>query len=378
MIITYRRLRTAVVFRVFGGFWRTAFQVFGVVLVISTSVPLFILVVIPLAFIYKRIQTYYLCTSRELKRLDATTKSPIFSNFGETLAGLATIRAYEQQGRFISHMRTQIDRNLQAYFPSFSCNRWLAVRIELIGSFLIFSAAQLSVLALVRSRNISAGLVGLLMSYTLNTTQSLNWIVRSASEVETNIVSIERIQEYINLPSEAPLIIDKHRPADDWPAEGGIIFDDYSTRYREGLDLVLKSVSFTVKPGTKVGVCGRTGAGKSTLTLALYRVIEKVSGRILIDNVSTESRVQIPNFSKSTADCLKSKQVDISTIGLYDLRSHLSIIPQDSQCFEGTMRQNLDPEGLATDEAIWKALENSRLSDHVRSMEGGLDAKVAE
>lgn len=255
-------------------------------MVISTSVPLFILVVIPLAFVYKRIQTYYLATSRELKRLDATTKSPIFSNFGETLAGLATIRAYEQQDRFIGQMRGQIDRNLQAYFPSFSCNRWLAVRIELIGSFLIFSAAQLSVIALVRSRNINAGLVGLLMSYALNTTQSLNWIVRSASEVETNIVSIERIQEYIELPSEAPLVIDKHRPADDWPTEGEIVFDDYSTRYREGLDLVLKSVSFTVKPGTKVGVCGRTGAGKSTLTLALYRIIEKVSGRILIDNVS--------------------------------------------------------------------------------------------
>jgi len=359
--------------RVFGGFWRTAFQVLGVIVVISTSVPLFILVVIPLAFIYKRIQTYYLATSRELKRLDATTKSPIFSNFGETLAGLATIRAYEQQDRFIAQMRGQIDRNLQAYFPSFSCNRWLAVRIELIGSFLIFSAAQLSVIALVRSRNINAGLVGLLMSYALNTTQSLNWIVRSASEVETNIVSIERIQEYIELPSEAPLVIDKHRPADDWPSEGGIIFDDYSTRYREGLDLVLKSVSFTVKPGTKVGVCGRTGAGKSTLTLALYRVIEKVSGRILIDNVSKV--LQMPKANRLTSSCW---QVDISTIGLYDLRHHLSIIPQDSQCFEGTMRQNLDPEGLATDESIWKALEQSRLSDHVRSMEGGLDARVSE
>lgn len=255
-------------------------------LVISSSVPLFILVVIPLAFVYKRIQTYYLATSRELKRLDATTKSPIFSNFGETLGGLSTIRAYEQQKRFIQHNQNQIDRNLQAYFPSFSCNRWLAVRIELIGSFLIFSAAQLAVIALVRSRNINAGLVGLLMSYALNTTQSLNWIVRSASEVETNIVSIERIQEYIDLPSEAPLVIDSNRPDVDWPQRGGIVFEDYSTRYREGLDLVLRNVSFTVKPGTKVGVCGRTGAGKSTLTLALYRVIEKVSGRILIDDVS--------------------------------------------------------------------------------------------
>lgn len=124
------------------------------------------------------------------------------------------------------------------------------------------------------------------MSYALNTTQSLNWIVRSATEVETNIVSIERIQEYIDLPSEAPLVIPENRPDDSWPAEGAIVFDDYSTRYREGLDLVLKGVSFTIKPGTKVGVCGRTGAGKSTLTLAIYRVIERVGGKILIDDVS--------------------------------------------------------------------------------------------
>lgn len=150
------------------------------------------------------------------------------------------------------------------------------------------------------------------------------------------------------------MIIPDNRPDDSWPAEGSIVFDDYSTRYREGLDLVLKGVSFTIKPGTKVGVCGRTGAGKSTLTLALYRVIEKVSGKVAIDNI------------------------DISTIGLHDLRSHLSIIPQDSQCFEGTMRQNLDPEGLATDAELWKALDQARLKDHVESMEGHLEAKVSE
>lgn len=205
-----------------------------------------------------------------------------------------------------------------------------------------------------RSRNIDAGLVGLLMSYALNTTQSLNWIVRSATEVETNIVSIERILEYIDLPAEAPLHIEGKEPKESWPDKGEIVFEDYSTRYRDDLDLVLKGVSITIKPGTKVGVCGRTGAGKSTLTLALYRVIEKVSGRILIDDV------------------------DISTIGLADLRSHLSIIPQDSQCFEGTMRQNLDPEGVASDAELWKALEQSRLKNHVESMDGGLEALVSE
>lgn len=160
------------------------------------------------------------------------------------------------------------------------------MRLELIGSLLIFAAAQLSVIALVRDRSLDAGLVGLLMSYALNTTQSLNWIVRSATEVETNIVSIERIIEYIDLPSEAPLIVEDSRPRKAWPDKGAIEFDGYSTRYRDGLGLVLNEVSFKIAPGTKVGVCGRTGAGKSTLTLALYRVIEKVAGRISIDGVS--------------------------------------------------------------------------------------------
>ena len=131
-----------------------------------------------------------------------------------------------------------------------------------------------------------ASLVGLLMSYALSTTQNLNWIVRSATEVETNIVSIERIQEYVDLPPEAPLVIPASRPDDEWPDKGEITFENYSTRYRDGLDLVLKDVSFTIKSGTKVGVCGRTGAGKSSLTLALYRVIERVSGRVLIDDVN--------------------------------------------------------------------------------------------
>ena len=128
------------------------------------------------------------------------------------------------------------------------------------------------------------------MSYALSTTQNLNWIVRSATEVETNIVSIERIQEYIDLPPEAPLILSDSRPKDSWPDKGEIVFDQYSTRYREGLDLVVKDISFTVKPGSKVGVCGRTGAGKSTLTLALYRVLERVSGKILIDGVNLHGR----------------------------------------------------------------------------------------
>ncbi|KEI41088.1 uncharacterized protein L969DRAFT_86336 [Mixia osmundae IAM 14324] len=340
--------------RVFGGFFRTLASVIGVIVVISTSAPLFLVVVIPLLFAYKRIQSYYLATSRALKRLDATSKSPIFASFSETLTGLTTIRAYRQQKRFSAENEGKVDRNQRAYFPSVSCNRWLAVRLEFIGSIIIFAAALLSVFGLVRSKTLDAGLVGLMMTYALSTTQALNWIVRSATEVETNIVSIERMQEYISLPPEAPEVISDNRPPADWPSKGAIEFVDYATRYRAGFDLILKDINFKIKPGERVGVCGRTGAGKSSLLNCLFRIIEPAAGKILIDDV------------------------DISQIGLHDLRSRLSIIPQDSQCFEGTMRDNLDPTREATDTQLWRALENTRLKTHVQTMEGGLDAHVDE
>ncbi|KWU42263.1 P-loop containing nucleoside triphosphate hydrolase protein [Rhodotorula sp. JG-1b] len=340
--------------RVFGGFARTLAGVFGMVAVISTSAPAFLLVLLPLLVIYKRVQTYYLATSRELKRLDATTKSPIFASFQETLGGVSTIRAYRQNARFIAENEARVDRNQEAYFPSINCNRWLAIRLEFIGACLILSTALLAVTTLVRTSNVNAGVVGLMLSYALSTTQTLNWIVRSATEVETNIVSVERVQEYIDLPSEAPLEVPDEKPSEDWPQHGSIRFDHVNARYRKDLDLVLRDVNFEIKAGEKVGVCGRTGAGKSSLTMVLYRIIEVESGTVSIDGV------------------------DVGKLGLHDLRSRLSIIPQDSQMFAGTLRQNLDPSGRATDAQMWAALEQCRLKEHVERMEGKLDAHIDE
>ncbi|KAK4056218.1 hypothetical protein OIO90_002659 [Microbotryomycetes sp. JL221] len=340
--------------RVFGGFFRTMAGVVGMIVVITTGAPLFLLVALPLLFIYKTVQTYYLATSRELKRLDATTKSPIFASFQETLGGVSTIRAYRQTDRFNAENEARVDRNQEAYFPSVNCNRWLAVRLEFIGSIIIFSTALLVVLSLVKTGKVNAGTSGLMLSYALSTTQTLNWIVRSATEVETNIVSVERVQEYIDLKPEAPLEKPDSEPDDSWPQEGSIEFQNVSARYRDNLDLVLKGVDFKIKGGEKVGVCGRTGAGKSSLTMVLYRVIEAENGKIVIDGV------------------------DVSSIGLHTLRSRLSIIPQDSQCFEGSLRDNLDPTGRSTDAQLWSALEQCRLKDHVESMEGKLDAHIDE
>ena len=249
-------------------------------IVITSSTPAFVLVIIPLLYVYLGYQKYYLRTSRELKRLDSVSRSPIYAHFQESLGGVSTIRAYKQEDRFALENEWRMEANLRAYFPSICVNRWLAVRLEFIGSVVILASAALSIFSVVSHSGLSAGMVGLAMSYALQITQSLNWIIRQTVEVETNIVSVERVLEYAELPSEAPEVIFKNRPAMSWPRKGAVSFNNYSTRYRPGLDLVLKDINLDIKPHEKIGVVGRTGAGKSSLTLALFRIIEPDSGNI--------------------------------------------------------------------------------------------------
>ncbi|KAK6601299.1 Metal resistance protein YCF1 (ABC transporter transmembrane region) [Botrytis cinerea] len=310
-------------------FVNTARALFTLV-VISVASPPFIAFIFPLAGVYYWVQRYYLRTSRELKRLDSVSRSPIYAHFQESLGGIGTIRAYRQQKRFTQENEWRVDANLRAYFPSINSNRWLAVRLEFLGSIIILAAAGLSIATVAAGRPLSSGFVGLAMSYALQITQSLNWIVRQTVEVETNIVSVERVLEYARLPSEAPEVIHRHRPPISWPASGGVNFNNYSTRYR------------------------RTGAGKSSLTLALFRIIEPSEGNISIDTLNT------------------------STIGLLDLRRRLAIIPQDAALFEGTVRDNLDPGHVHDDTELWSVLEHARLKDHVSTMSGGLEAKIQE
>ncbi|KAL6702697.1 ATP-binding cassette glutathione S-conjugate transporter ycf1 [Coniothyrium glycines] len=323
-------------------------------IVISASTPLFIALILPLGALYLYIQRYYLRTSRELKRLDSVSRSPIYAHFQESLSGMSTIRAYHQQRRFEMENEWRVDANLRAYYPSISANRWLAVRLEFLGSVIILAAAGFAIISVASHSGLSAGMVGLAMSYALQITQSLNWIVRQTVEVETNIVSVERVLEYAALPSEAPEIISKNRPPIAWPAHGAVAFNNYSTRYRPGLDLVLKNINISIKAKEKIGVVGRTGAGKSSLTLALFRIIEPAQGHVSIDNLNT------------------------STIGLRDLRTKLAIIPQDAALFEGTVRENLDPGHIHDDTELWSVLEHARLKDHISSMPGRLDAQIHE
>ena len=339
--------------RVLHSFVRTIVVVFGVLVVISVSVPPFLLAVIPLWFIYRAILKYYLATSRELKRLDAVSKSPIFTWFQESLGGLSTIRAFGQETRFLATSEARVDRNQMCYFPSITCNRWLAVRVEFIGAVVILLASTLAVTLVNIGSGMDAGLLGLMMSQALSTTQTLNWVVRSASEVEQNIVSVERVLNYSDTEPEAAYNVEEKPPA-DWPTQGKIEFRDYSTRYRKDLDLVLKNVSLTIEDRERIAIVGRTGAGKSSLTLALFRIIEPAEGTIFIDDY----------------DCRK--------LGLKDLRSNIAIIPQDPQLWEGTLRDNIDPTGTYNDEEMWKSLTQARLKDHVMSLEGGLDAMLTE
>lgn len=340
--------------RSFSQFFVNAVKVVFVVIVICVTTWQFVFIIVPLGILYIYYQQYYLRTSRELRRLDSITRSPIYSHFQETLGGITTIRGYNQEKRFRHINQCRIDNNMSAFYPSINANRWLAFRLETIGSVIILGAGTLSIFRL-KQGSLTEGMVGLSLSYALQITQTLNWIVRMTVEVETNIVSVERIKEYADLKSEAPEVIEGHRPDEGWPIAGNIQFENYSTRYRSDLDLVLKDINLNIHSKEKIGIVGRTGAGKSSLTLALFRIIEASAGRITIDNIP------------------------IDTIGLYDLRHHLSIIPQDSQVFEGTIRENIDPTESYTDEEIWRVLELSHLKDHVLQMgTNGLLTKLTE
>ncbi|XP_061394494.1 multidrug resistance-associated protein 1 isoform X17 [Musca vetustissima] len=334
----------------FQQFLNTCFSVLATIVVISMSTPIFLAVIVPIAFLYYFAQRFYVATSRQLMRLESVSRSPIYSHFGETVTGVSTIRAYAVQDRFIDESDNKVDKNQICKYPSLIANRWLAIRLEMVGNLIILFASLFAVLG----GQTNPGLVGLSVSYALQVTQTLNWLVRMSSDIETNIVAVERIKEYGETKQEAPWEIEGSKVPRDWPEQGQVCFEDFKVRYREGLDLVLRGISFKIAGGEKVGIVGRTGAGKSSLTLALFRIIEAAGGRILIDGI------------------------DISTLGLHTLRSRLTIIPQDPVLFSGSLRINLDPFEVKSDEEIWKALELSHLKAFVKSLPSGLNHEITE
>ncbi|XP_063479789.1 multidrug resistance-associated protein 1 isoform X6 [Symphalangus syndactylus] len=332
-------------------FMGSLFNVIGACIVILLATPIAAIIIPPLGLIYFFVQRFYVASSRQLKRLESVSRSPVYSHFNETLLGVSVIRAFEEQERFIHQSDLKVDENQKAYYPSIVANRWLAVRLECVGNCIVLCAALFAVIS---RHSLSAGLVGLSVSYSLQVTTYLNWLVRMSSEMETNIVAVERLKEYSETEKEAPWQIQETAPPSSWPQVGRVEFRNYCLRYREDLDFVLRHINVTINGGEKVGIVGRTGAGKSSLTLGLFRINESAEGEIIIDGIN------------------------IAKIGLHDLRFKITIIPQDPVLFSGSLRMNLDPFSQYSDEEVWTSLELAHLKDFVSALPDKLDHECAE
>ncbi|KAH7884664.1 ABC protein [Phlebopus sp. FC_14] len=320
-------------------FLLTLASVAGSVVIVSVLEPYFLIAVFFIALGYNYFAEFYRASAREVKRLDSMLRSLLYAHFSETLTGLPTIRSYGEMKRFIMANRYYIDLENRSLYLIVTNQRWLAIRLDFMGGILVFLVA---LLAVVDVSGINAAQIGLVLTYTTTLSQMCGLVTRQSADVENYMNSVERITQYIrddSIPQEAPHEIESTKPKAEWPHQGAIELKDVKMSYRPGLPLVLKGISVVIKGGEKIGVVGRTGAGKSSLMLALYRIVELCSGQITLDGV------------------------DISTIGLKDLRTKISIIPQDPLLFSGTIRSNLDPFSRYDDATLWDALRRSCLVD---------------
>ncbi|MCD9642461.1 hypothetical protein HAX54_029292 [Datura stramonium] len=322
-----------------------------VVLMSNVAWQIFFLFLLVLA-ISMWYQAYYITTARELARMIGIQKAPILHHFSESLSGVATIRCFNQEDRFLNKNLNLIDNYSCVVFHNSATMEWICVRINFLFNLIFFFL--LVILAHLPREAIDPSLAGLAATYGLNLNVLQAWVIWNLCNVENKMISVERILQFSDVPSEAPLIIEKSRPKPDWPLKGRIEVKDLHMQYSPDLPRVLKGITCTFPEGKKIGVVGRTGSGKSTLIQALFRVVEPSEGCILIDGI------------------------DISKIGLQDLRSKLSIIPQDPTLFQGTIRTNLDPLQLCSDQDIWEVMHKCHLADIVKQDPRLLDAPVAE
>ncbi|KAF9146110.1 hypothetical protein BG015_011694 [Linnemannia schmuckeri] len=364
-------------------------SVMGTIIVIAATTPVFLAIVPPLAAGFVLIQMYYIRPSRSLKRIDSTSRSPVYQHFTESLVGVSTIRAMRLEDRFILQNEEKATISANAFFTYQMVVRWLQIRLETLGACIVLGAGLFAVLD---RRSLDPGMVGLALAYALTVTSDITMVIRSYCDLQNQLVSVERIDEYLAKNSEPPahLLADSVLP-ENWPQAGHIEFRNYSTRYRQGLDMVVKGISFEVKPAEKVGIVGRTGAGKSSLTLALFRIIEAANSHWALSSHNGADPDTMPTTVRIVEDADLEKiavdedggsiwidGVDISTVGLSRLRKNLAIIPQDPTLFAGTVRQNLDPFDELEDAELWEALERAHLKEHISSLAGGLSFKVSQ
>ncbi|KAI3469383.1 hypothetical protein Pfo_026046 [Paulownia fortunei] len=328
------------------------FSLLGILVITCQYAWPTIFIIIPLIWLNIWYQGYYIASSRELTRLDQITKAPIIHHFSETVSGTTTIRCFRKQDKFFQGNIDRVNSNLRMSFHNIASNEWLGFRLEMIGSFLLCIATIF--LIFLPSTIIRPEYVGLSLSYGLPLNSVLYWTVYLGSFLENRMVSVERIKQFINIPSEAAWRKADSPASPNWPNRGEIEIKDLQVRYRHNTPLVLKGISLSISGGEKIGVVGRTGSGKSTLIQVFFRLVEPYAGKIIIDGV------------------------DICKLGLHDLRSRFGIIPQEPVLFEGTVRSNIDPLGLYSDDEIWKSLDRCQLKEVVSAKPEKLDSSVVD
>uniref|UniRef100_A0A803VJQ2 ABC-type glutathione-S-conjugate transporter n=1 Tax=Ficedula albicollis TaxID=59894 RepID=A0A803VJQ2_FICAL len=327
------------------------FNLLEIYLVIVVATPWAAVAIVPLTVLYAAFQHFYVTTSCQLRHMEAASRSPIYSHISETFQGSSVIRAHKDQQRFLSKSNFLVDENQRICFPGAVADRWLATNLEFLGNGIVLFAALFAAMS---RTQLSPGTAGFSISYALQITGVLNWMVRSWTEVENNIVSVERVREYLRTPKEAPGTLKSQLQGQVWPTEGRIEFRNYGLCYRPGLELALRGVTVTINGHEKIGITGRTGAGKSSLAVGLLRLVEAAEGAILIDGQ------------------------DIAQLGLHDLRTKITVIPQDPVLFSGSLRMNLDPLNQYTDADIWTALELTQLKNFVADLPEQLEYKCTD
>ncbi|KAF8940207.1 hypothetical protein BGZ47_007831 [Haplosporangium gracile] len=354
----------------------------GTFMLIMYTAPQFLMVLPFLLAAYYAIQVCFLRISQVVTRMYSVSKSPVYQHFNESLNGVSTIRAMAVQERFIEASGEKMDRMANSFMGSMTAKRWVEVQLRLLSTFVLLFTALFAVLG--RER-LDPSLVGLTISFAMSITEEITSLVRIGCDFQNHLVAVERVIEYTDLKTEAPEHTNAVLPP-NWPNQGHIRFRNYSTRYREGLDLVIKNVSFEILPAQKIGIVGRTGAGKSSLTLALFRIIEAASSSSSSSGsadvggsaVTIDMRNEGEEEGEEDGGSIEIDGIDISTVGLEDLRKHLAIIPQDPTLFAGTIRENLDPFQDLPDQQLWEALARSHLKPLISSLPGQLNFHVSQ
>lgn len=333
------------------------FLVAGTIVTTMVVLPFALLAVPPLLYYFLRVRRVFVTSTRELKRLEGVARSPIFAMMSESLSGVATIRANNAVGYFTKKFETAHDAHTRAFFSFIACSRWVGFRMDSLMYILMCLVSFLSVLFQQRGWfQIDPAILGLSMSMLLQMAGLFQWCIRQSAEVVNLMVSVERVLGFGSLEPEAPLEQESDKALDAaWPNEGAVEVDSLKIRYRPALPLALDNASFSIPRGSRIGIVGRTGSGKSTIVQTLFRLLEAESGSITIDGV------------------------DISNVGLHRLRTKISVIPQVPTLFSGcTVRENLDLFGIHSEDAIKNALEDVYLSEAIAELPMGYDSMVSE